>query len=82
VSEVPEVSAVSAEHGVAEIGYGTEMNYEDSTEEIAGSSQSSSIDAIRDRISTIQENELDQHVAEYDAIHAQLERALTSIDGL
>jgi len=47
-----------------------------------GASQSTSIDAIRDRITIIQEKELNNHVAEYDAIHAELERALTAIDGL
>ena len=52
-------------------GYGTHME-----------SQSSSIDAIRDRISLIQEKELDLHVGEYDDIHQQLERALGAIDGL
>jgi len=49
---------------------------------IDGASQSSSIDAIRDRIASIQEKELNGHVAEYDAIHTELERALTAIDGL
>jgi len=47
-----------------------------------GASQSTSIEAIRDRITSIQEKELNSHVAEYDAIHAELERALTAIDGL
>lgn len=56
---------------MAVFGYGTHME-----------SQSSSIDAIRDRISLVQEKELDLHVAEYDEIHQQLERALSAIDGL
>lgn len=56
---------------MAVFGYGTHME-----------SQSSSIDAIRDRISLVQEKELDLHVAEYDEIHQKLERALSAIDGL
>lgn len=53
------------------IGYGTHME-----------SQSSSIEAIRDRITLVQEKDLDSHVGEYDEIHLQLERALSAIDGL
>jgi hypothetical protein len=47
-----------------------------------GASQSTSIDAIRDRIASIQERDLNSQVAEYDAIHGELERALAAIDGL
>ncbi len=45
-------------------------------------SQSSAIESIRDRIAQVQDKELDLHVGEYDAIHIQLERALSAIDGL
>lgn len=45
-------------------------------------SQSSAIVSIRDRIAQVQDKELDLHVGEYDAIHNQLERALSAIDGL
>jgi hypothetical protein len=45
-------------------------------------SQSGSIDSIRDRIAAVQGHELDTHVTEYDAIHDQLQRALTAIDGI
>ena len=40
------------------------------------------IDTIRERIASVQNYELNQHVAEFDGIHAELERALASIDGL
>ena len=46
------------------------------------SQASESIETIRDRISAIQERDLDEHVGEFDAIHHQLERALAAIDGL
>jgi hypothetical protein len=45
-------------------------------------SPSGSIDSIRDRIAAVQAQELDHHVNEYDAIHEQLQRALTAIDGI
>jgi hypothetical protein len=45
-------------------------------------SQSGSIDSIRDRIAAVQGHELDTHVTEYDAIHDQLQRGLTAIDGI
>ncbi len=43
---------------------------------------SDSIQAIRDRIASVQSRELNDHLAEFDGIHEQLERALASIDGL
>ena len=46
------------------------------------SSQSEAIESIRDRIAAVSGLELDNHVAEYDAIHDQLQRALTAIDGI
>jgi len=41
-----------------------------------------SIDAIRDRIASVQSLELNEHLPEYELIHEQLERALAAIDGL
>jgi len=55
---------------------------EETLQAMSEGSQSASIDAIRDRISTVQDRDLSEHVSEYDGIHAQLERALTQIDGL
>jgi len=82
------MAAVSSAHGSILFGYGSTMSNEfnDAQEEnfqaISEGSQSASIDAIRDRISSVQDRDLSEHVAEYDGIHAQLERALTQIDGL
>ena len=58
---------MSTERGSCNIGYGKPMN---------------EIDTIRERIASVQNYELNQHVAEFDGIHAELERALASIDGL
>jgi hypothetical protein len=87
-----ELKVVFVKRAGSKIGYGKPMNSEDmahfqdqqenSTSSSEFSSQSSSIDAIRDRISSLQDKEIDLHVAEYDAIHGQLERALSAIDGL
>jgi len=80
--------AVSSAHGSILFGYGSTMANEfngadeDNLQSMSEGSQSSSIEAIRDRISSVQDRELSEHVAEYDGIHAQLERALTQIDGL
>ena len=60
------------------IGYGTRMDISDSSE----NQSSQSIESIRDRISTVQGKDLNEHVGEFDAIHHQLERALAAIDGL
>ena len=80
------VGDVSSEQGAVDFRYGSTMNHDEefspSNDASAGESQSASIDAIRDRIASVQNRELDEHVAEYDGIHAQLERALTAIDGL
>jgi hypothetical protein len=80
--------SVSSAHGSILFGYGSTMSNEFSGAEeakiqtMSEGSQSASIDAIRDRISSVQDRDLSEHVAEYDGIHAQLERALTQIDGL
>ena len=58
------------------------MNEEENSMQSCEESQSNSIDAIRDRITSVQDKALEEHVGEYDAIHAQLERALSAIDGL
>ena len=82
------MAAVSSAHGSILIGYGSTMTDafngadEETLQGMSEGSQSASIDAIRDRISSVQDRELSEHVAEYDGIHAQLERALTQIDGL
>ena len=62
--------------------YGIAMDIHSDSYISDGASQSSSIDVIRDRIAAVQDKELNSQVAEYDAIHGELERALTAIDGL
>ena len=80
--------AVSSAHRSILFGYGWSMSNEfngaeeENFQAMGEGSQSASIDAIRDRISSVQDRDLSEHVAEYDGIHAQLERALTQIDGL
>ena len=80
--------AVSSAHGSRLFGYGSTMANEfngadeETLQGMSEGSQSASIDAIRDRISSVQDRDLSEHVDEYDGIHAQLERALTQIDGL
>lgn len=82
------MAVVSSAHGSRLFGYGSTMANEfngadeETLQRMSEGSQSSSIDAIRDRISSVQDRDLSEHVAEYDGIHAQLERALTQIDGL
>ena len=82
------VMSVSSAHGSILFGYGSTMANEfngadeENLQGMSEGSQSSSIEAIRDRISSVQDRDLSEHVAEYDGIHAQLERALTQIDGL
>lgn len=79
---------MSSAHGSRLFGYGSTMANEfngadeENFQAMSEGSQSSSIDAIRDRISSVQDRDLSEHVDEYDGIHAQLERALTQIDGL
>ena len=79
---------MSSAHGSILFGYGWSMSNEfngaeeENFQAMSEGSQSASIDAIRDRISSVQDRDLSEHVAEYDGIHAQLERALTQIDGL
>ncbi len=40
------------------------------------------IDEIKERIAKVQELPLDTHVGEYEEIHASLESALTTVEGL
>jgi hypothetical protein len=73
---------VSSRRGLVGVRYGTAMEIFEESVLVSEAGQSDSIDGIRDRIAAIQSKELDLHVAEYDAIHSELERALTGIDGL
>jgi hypothetical protein len=73
---------VSGQRGRGLFRYGIAMDIYSDSHISDGASQSSSIDAIRDRIAAIQDKDLNSQVAGYDAIHGELERALTAIDGL
>ncbi len=41
-----------------------------------------SIDAIKNRIAAINSLPLEEHSEEYEAVHASLQRALSEIDGI
>lgn len=73
---------MSGKRGSALFGYGMAMDIHNDGQAFDDSSQSSSINSIKDRINGIQMKDLNSHVAEYDAIHEDLERALKAIDGL
>ena len=49
---------------------------------ISANSNGVDLSEIREAISLVQGHELGEHVIAYDQIHAKLEQALRSIDGL
>lgn len=45
-------------------------------------SNTTSIDAIKERIAAINSKPLEEHSEEFEAVHTSLQRALSEIDGL